>query len=105
MELHQNLVQQAARGYSEWRVAIDARDRINETENEELKIIMEELLLLYLVDSIRNNCGEYTKYNLLNAAAYTNLDNKFNELCRSVGRNSGIELHNRKYIHIPEVHP
>jgi acyl-CoA oxidase len=88
MEQNQNLVQQAARGYSEWRVAVDALERINECENGELKIIMEELLLLYLVDSIKNNAGEYTKYQLLNASAYQRLDDKFNELCRSVGRNS-----------------
>jgi len=88
MELHQNLVQQAARGYSEWRVAVDAKERIGECTNPNLKNIMDELLLLYLVDCIRNNAGEYTKHNLLSNGSYLLLDNKFNDLCRSVGRNS-----------------
>ena len=51
---------------------------------------MEELLLLYMVDCVRTNAGEYSRHGLLSGSNYVKLDDKFNELCKKVGRNSGI---------------
>ena len=50
---------------------------------------MEELLLLYMVDCVRTNAGEYSRHGLLSGSNYVKLDDKFNELCKKVGRNSG----------------
>ena len=106
MEHNQGHVQQCARGYGEWRVATDAKvpiqnalsskshtnsiqNRIAECKDQKLKQIMEELLLLYMVDCVRTNAGEYSRHGLLSGSNYVKLDDKFNELCRKVGRNSG----------------
>jgi len=88
MEHNQGHVQQCARGYGEWRVATDAKNRIAECKDQNLKKIMEELLLLYMVDCVRTNAGEYSRHGLLSGSNYVKLDDKFNELCRKVGRNS-----------------
>ena len=109
MEHNQGHVQQCARGYGEWRVATDAKvpgvkglltrrsdqnnyliqNRIAECKDQKLKAIMEELLLLYMVDCVRTNAGEYSRHGLLSGSNYVKLDDKFNELCKKVGRNSG----------------
>jgi len=88
MEHNQGHVQQCARGYGEWRVATDAKNRIAECKDQKLKAIMEELLLLYMVDCVRTNAGEYSRHGLLSGSNYVKLDDKFNELCKKVGRNS-----------------
>ena len=125
MEHNQGHVQQCARGYGEWRVATDAKvvsgvesglngrvdsrlknnfkNRIAECKDQKLKAIMEELLLLYMVDCVRTNAGEYSRHGLLSGSNYVKLDDKFNELCKKVGRNSGKPNSTTRLRVVPEI--
>ena len=53
-----------------------------------MKAILTEMLELYMIDAIRSNAGEYLKLGLLDQSGMVILDNAFNALCASIGRNS-----------------
>ena len=58
-------------------------------DNASLRTLMNELLLLYQLDCIKRQSGEYMRCNLINGSGYAKLDDKFNELCKKVGNNAG----------------
>lgn len=90
MEHSQNNVQSTARAYGEWTIARDALARIAEYsgDNETMKTVMDELLLLYIVDSIKKSAEGYVSYNCIGKFGLMKLNEKHIALCKSIGDNS-----------------
>ena len=91
------------RGRVDSRLKNNFKNRIAECKDQKLKAIMEELLLLYMVDCVRTNAGEYSRHGLLSGSNYVKLDDKFNELCKKVGRNSGEPNPTARLRVVPEI--